>query len=61
MEVIPNSLQEEWTEAWNATHVLRQAAMKEEENERGTQVDTVAAARPPSYATEEREERSETI
>ncbi len=26
IEFIPNSLQEEWTEAWNATHVLRESA-----------------------------------
>ncbi len=34
VEVIPNSLREEWIEAWNAAHMLRQAAMMEEENER---------------------------
>jgi hypothetical protein len=34
MEVIPNSLQEEWTHAWNDAHRLRQAAMTEEESER---------------------------
>ena len=34
VEIIPNSLQAEWTEAWNAAHRLRQAAMTEEENER---------------------------
>jgi hypothetical protein len=27
VEIIPNSLQTEWTEAWNAVHRLRQAAM----------------------------------
>ena len=34
VEVIPSSLQGEWTEAWNAIHRLRQAARTEEENER---------------------------
>ena len=34
MEVIPNSLQVEWTEAWNAAHKLRPEAMTEEENAR---------------------------
>ncbi len=34
VEVIPNSLQEEWTEAWNAAHMLRQAANTVEETER---------------------------
>jgi hypothetical protein len=34
IEYIPNSLQEEWTEAWNAVHMLRQAAVSEEEKER---------------------------
>ncbi len=34
VEIIPNSLQEEWTEAWNAAHRLRQAEVTEEERER---------------------------
>jgi hypothetical protein len=34
VEVIPNSMQAEWTEAWNTAHMLRQATMTEEENER---------------------------
>jgi hypothetical protein len=34
VEVIPNLLQEEWTQAWNAAHKLRHAALTEEENER---------------------------
>jgi hypothetical protein len=34
VEIIPNSLQEEWTEAWNTVHRMRQAARTDEENER---------------------------
>jgi hypothetical protein len=34
VEVIPNSMQAEWTEAWNTVHMMRQAARKDEENER---------------------------
>jgi hypothetical protein len=34
VEVIPNSLQEEWTEAWNTVHRMRQAARTDEENGR---------------------------
>jgi hypothetical protein len=33
VEVIPNSLQVEWTEAWNAVHRMRHAARTYEENE----------------------------
>ena len=31
---IPNSLQAEWTKAWNTVHKMRQAARIDEENER---------------------------
>ncbi len=34
VEVIPNSLQPKWMEAWNAAHKLRQVAITEEENVR---------------------------
>ena len=34
VEVIPNSLQEEWTEAGNTVHMMRQTARTNEENER---------------------------
>jgi hypothetical protein len=34
IEFIPNSLQEEWTEACNAVHRLRQVLVSEEEQER---------------------------
>ena len=34
VEVIPNSLQEKWTEAWNTVHMMRQAARTDEETER---------------------------
>ena len=34
IEYIPNSLQEDWTEAWNSVHMLRQAAVTEEEKDR---------------------------
>jgi len=34
VEVIPNSLQTEWTEAWNTVHKMGQAARTYEENER---------------------------
>jgi hypothetical protein len=34
VEVIPNSIQAEWTEAWSAVHMMCQAARTGEENER---------------------------
>ena len=34
IEFIPNSLREEWTEAWNSVHRLWQAAITVEEKER---------------------------
>ena len=34
MEFIPNSLHDEWTEAWNATHRRRDAPDTEEDKER---------------------------
>ena len=34
VEIIPNSLQEEWKEAWNAAHKQRQTTVTEEEKER---------------------------
>jgi hypothetical protein len=34
VEQLPNSLQEEWTEAWNTVHMMRQTACTEEETER---------------------------
>jgi hypothetical protein len=34
VEIIPNSLHDEWTEAWNDAHMHRQSAVTEEERER---------------------------
>jgi hypothetical protein len=34
VEFIPNSLQEEWTGAWDTVHRMRDAAAKEEEKDR---------------------------
>jgi hypothetical protein len=34
VEIIPNSLLDEWTEAWNDAHRQRQSAATEEEKER---------------------------
>ncbi len=34
VEIIPNSLQDEWTEAWNDAHRQRQSTVTEEERER---------------------------
>ncbi len=34
IDFILNSLHEEWTDAWNAVHMLRQTAISEEEKER---------------------------
>jgi hypothetical protein len=34
VEIIPSSLQTEWTAAWNTVHKMRHAATTEEETER---------------------------
>jgi hypothetical protein len=34
VEFIPNSLQDEWTEAWNTVHKMRDAAATDEERDR---------------------------
>ena len=41
IEFIPNSIQEEWTEAWNLVHQRRRSAITWEEVRQGIEVDPV--------------------